>query len=108
MKSRALISFALGSVLLVLLGGGGVRLNAAAPGLECASCHEQAQKIEKSAHAGLTCDTCHDGHEAYPHPANIPKPVCTTCHQDQAGEYANGVHGQARKAGNESAPDCGM
>jgi cytochrome b subunit of formate dehydrogenase len=108
MKSRALISFALGSVLLVLLGGGGVRLNAAAPGLECASCHEQAQKIEKSAHAGLTCDTCHDGHEKYPHPANIPKPECTTCHADQAGDYANGVHGQARKSGNEGAPDCGM
>ena len=98
-----------GSVLLALcFAAGGTNLVAAPAAADCASCHEQAQKLEKSAHAGLTCDTCHDSHEAYPHPANIPKPVCTTCHQDQAGEYANGVHGQARKAGNEGAPDCGM
>jgi cytochrome b subunit of formate dehydrogenase len=34
--------------------------------------------------------------------------VCATCHEDQAGDYALGVHGQARKNGNEGAPDCGL
>jgi cytochrome b subunit of formate dehydrogenase len=34
--------------------------------------------------------------------------VCATCHQDQAGDYALGVHGQARKNGNEGAPDCAL
>ncbi len=43
-----------------------------------------------------------------PHPANIPKPACVTCHADQAGEYEKGVHGQARKGGNEGAPDCSL
>jgi len=72
----------------------------------CSACHEQGQKLAKSAHAGLPCDTCHESHEKYPHPAGIPKPVCATCHQDEASDYALGVHGQARKNGNEGAPDC--
>ena len=44
----------------------------------------------------------------YPHPANIPKPACITCHADQAGDYDKGVHGQARKGGNDGAPDCSL
>jgi cytochrome b subunit of formate dehydrogenase len=34
--------------------------------------------------------------------------VCTTCHADQAGDYAQSAHGLARKAGNDGAPDCGL
>ncbi len=110
MTARASFPVALPAALLgILLGaaGGGLRAADTAK-LECASCHDQAQKLDKSAHAGLPCDTCHDNHEKYPHPANVAKPDCTTCHVDQAGDYAGGVHGQARKNGNEGAPDCGM
>lgn len=100
----------LGSALFAAyLAAAGAPLFAAdAPKAECTSCHDQGQKLDKSAHAGLTCDTCHDQHDKYPHPANVPKPACTTCHQDQAGDYAQSVHGQARKAGNEGAPDCAL
>ncbi len=76
--------------------------------VDCSSCHDQGKKLTASAHAGLTCDTCHDGYNEKTHPAGITKPACTSCHEDQAGQYANGVHGKARKAGNEGAPDCGM
>jgi cytochrome b subunit of formate dehydrogenase len=104
-----MLPFALGSALLCLLVGvPGASLHAEAAPAACASCHDQAQKLPKSAHADLTCDTCHEQHEKYPHPAGIPKPVCTTCHQDQAGDYASGVHGQAAQKGNAGAPDCGM
>jgi cytochrome b subunit of formate dehydrogenase len=93
--------------LVLAVAGGGVLRAADAPAAECSSCHqEQAQKLPKSAHASLTCDTCHESHDKYPHPAGIPKPVCATCHADEAARYAGGVHGQARKAGNESAADC--
>ncbi|HWC97034.1 MAG TPA: cytochrome b/b6 domain-containing protein [Candidatus Sulfopaludibacter sp.] len=34
--------------------------------------------------------------------------MCTTCHADQAGDYAQSAHGLARKAGNEGTPDCGL
>jgi cytochrome b subunit of formate dehydrogenase len=100
----------LGSVFLGLITGvAGADLyagDAAAP--VCTSCHEQGQKLAKSAHAALTCDTCHESHEKVPHPANIPKPACIACHADQAGDYDKSVHGQARKGGNEGAPDCSL
>src|SRR6516165_6689893 len=75
---------------------------------DCTSCHEQGQKLAKSAHAALTCDTCHESHDKYPHPANIPKPACVTCHTNQAEDYSMSAHGQARKNGNEGAPDCAL
>ena len=110
MMARASFPVAPATALLsILFGAAGPALYAAgAPALECSSCHEQASKLEKSAHAGLPCETCHDQHEKYPHPANVPKPVCTTCHAGEAGDYAGGVHGQARNDGNAGAPDCGM
>ncbi len=113
MRNRAFHSMGLrlGSVFLGLLAGAAsAPLYAAAEASppECTSCHEQGQKLAKSAHAALTCDTCHESHEKVPHPANIPKPVCAACHADQAGDYAMGVHGQARKGGNEGAPDCSL
>jgi len=113
MLNRAHISIGLrlGSALLFLwLGAAGSVLKAAeaAKPAECSSCHEQAQKLDKSAHTGLSCDTCHESHEKYPHPAGVAKPVCTTCHVDQAGDYAGSAHGLARKSGNEGAPDCGL
>uniref|UniRef100_Q02BX5 Cytochrome b subunit of formate dehydrogenase-like protein n=1 Tax=Solibacter usitatus (strain Ellin6076) TaxID=234267 RepID=Q02BX5_SOLUE len=113
MTNRAYSSFglSLGSLLLGLFAGiSGTPLYAA--GTEapprCTSCHDQGQKLEKSAHSSLTCDTCHESHDKVPHPANIPKPACVTCHADQAGDYEKGVHGQARKGGNEGAPDCAL
>ena len=75
---------------------------------DCTDCHDQGPKLAKSAHASLTCDTCHESHNQYPHPANIAKPACVTCHTDQAADYAKSEHGQARKAGNEGAPDCAL
>jgi cytochrome b subunit of formate dehydrogenase len=109
---RGLGSAIFGLLLLAAGSGTAPRLHAAepppAPPAGCASCHDQSQKLSKSAHASLTCDTCHESHDKYPHPAGIAKPVCATCHEEVAGGYANGVHGQARKSGNEGAPDCAL
>ena len=81
MMNRAISSLGLGlgSVLLGLFAGvTGADLYAADNAVpECTSCHEQGQKLAKSAHADLTCDTCHESHEKVPHAANIPKPACT-------------------------------
>jgi cytochrome b subunit of formate dehydrogenase len=113
MLNRALSSTGrrLGSAWIGLLLGAALAhplAAASATSGPCSTCHDQGQKLAKSAHAGLPCETCHESHEKYPHPAGIPKPVCATCHQDQAGDYALGVHGQARKNGNEGAPDCAL
>src|ERR1043165_3373739 len=36
---------------------------------DCVTCHEQGQKLEKSAHKPVACATCHQEHNEYPHPA---------------------------------------
>jgi cytochrome b subunit of formate dehydrogenase len=108
-RARNLQGSRLGSaVFAAILLAGGFRLAAADSTPECTSCHEQGQKLAKSAHAALTCDTCHESHDKYPHPEGVAKPACTNCHIDQAGDYASGVHGLARKSGNEGAPDCAL
>jgi cytochrome b subunit of formate dehydrogenase len=77
--------------------------------VDCGACHkDHVDKLAKSAHAGQPCESCHDGYNASTHPVGMVKPECATCHPDQAGDYALGVHGQARKHGNESAPDCAL
>jgi len=73
----------------------------------CTSCHDQGQKLAKSAHSSLACSTCHVKHEEYPHPAKTPKPVCTDCHTQQGADYDLSVHGQAAKKGG-AAPDCSL
>jgi len=78
-------------------------------GVDCAVCHdEQGKKLVKSAHAGVSCEKCHTGYNEATHPEGITKPQCGSCHVDQAGDYALSVHGQERKKGNDSAPDCEM
>jgi cytochrome b subunit of formate dehydrogenase len=73
----------------------------------CTACHDQGQKLVKSAHASLSCTTCHVKHEDYPHPPKIPKPVCTDCHTQEGADYDLSVHGQAAKKGG-AAPDCSL
>jgi len=80
----------------------------AADNSACTACHDQGAKLEKSAHAAVACASCHVKHDEYPHPANVPKPACSQCHQGQEADYERGVHGQAAKGGNGGAPDCGV
>jgi len=74
----------------------------------CAGCHDQGKTFSSSIHASLGCEGCHSDHDKYPHPKNVEKPACATCHSDQAGAYERGVHGQAVKKGNAGAPDCAV
>lgn len=73
---------------------------------DCGSCHDVAEKVSKSIHASVSCDSCHEKHETYPHPENLPKPDCGTCHPNQAAGQASSVHGREVAKGNEAAPNC--
>ena len=110
MRNRLIINLKLGR-LAAAVACAAVLLFAtpalSAAGVDCSSCHDQAAKLTKSAHASLACETCHTGYNPNTHPAGIVKPDCTSCHAEQGSDYALGVHGQARKKGNDSAPDCG-
>lgn len=73
----------------------------------CTGCHDQGQKIAGTEHGRVACTTCHEKHEDYPHPANIPKPDCKSCHDTEGRDYARGAHGQEVAKGNQAAPECG-
>ena len=102
--TRALADYLKFVTLLVLLTA--VAITARAEDT-CTTCHDQGQKLAKSAHSSLACSTCHVKHDVYPHPAKIPKPVCTDCHTQQGADYELSVHGQAAKQGG-AAPDCSL
>jgi len=94
---------------LVLWVAASASLARAADNSACLACHgDQGAKLQKSAHDALACASCHVKHDEYPHPANVPKPVCSQCHQGQQADYERGVHGQAVKNGNGAAPDCAV
>ena len=105
MKQSAKIRWA--RPYLLLCGLLGLASVVAAQPADCTSCHDQGQKVAKSAHANVACATCHVKHDAYPHPEGIPKPVCTGCHSNQATDYEKGIHGQTAKKGG-AAPDCAL
>ena len=74
---------------------------------QCTGCHDVDKKVSQSAHQAVACAKCHVKHEEYPHPANIPKPECNTCHSDQVAAYSTSIHNEAAQAG-KAAPDCGV
>ena len=92
MKNRAFSSsgLRLGSALLGLfLGAAGADLYAAD---NAARVHilprAGAEARKERAHGAAPATPATSRTRKYPHPANIPKPACTTCHADQAGDYA--------------------
>src|SRR5580704_393565 len=93
---------------LILCAAAGALTVRAADNSVCTACHDdQGAKLAKSAHAAVACASCHVKHDEYPHPANVPKPTCSQCHQGQEADYERGVHGQAAKGGNGGPPDFG-
>ena len=72
----------------------------------CSECHDQVKTIVGTAHAAVGCLTCHPKHQVFPHPANIPKPACASCHDALAARYRLGIHGELSAKGNAAAPDC--
>ncbi|HEY3835579.1 MAG TPA: cytochrome b/b6 domain-containing protein [Bryobacteraceae bacterium] len=93
-------------LILAFIGLSGASISASAAD-SCTTCHDQGQKLAKSAHSSLSCDSCHVQHETYPHPPKIAKPVCIDCHSQQGTDYEQSVHGQAAKKGG-AAPDCAL
>src|SRR5258708_486387 len=87
-----------------------IAFNAAAQpsSVECISCHDKVKQPAGSVHASVTCASCHQKRGDYPHPADAPKPACTSCHDTVRQAYAGSVHAQEKNKGNTMAPDCGV
>lgn len=73
---------------------------------DCLTCHSQPDlKSEKgrsisvdpvkhkaSVHADVSCTTCHADIKEFPHPAKISRVVCSSCHEEPAGDISKSVH----------------
>jgi formate dehydrogenase gamma subunit len=97
--------------------------NVAAQPVQCAKCHaSQSESYGASVHGlalargvkgAATCSDCHDGHTILP-PTSPASPLhysrlaetCGTCHDQEAKDVAQSVHGKAMAAGKRDAPTC--
>lgn len=97
--------------------------NLAAKPVNCRACHErQSESYGASVHGlalkagradSATCQDCHDSHEIFP-PTSPVSPLhvsrqaetCGSCHEQEAKDLAQSVHGKAAAAGVRDAPTC--
>ncbi len=93
---------------------------AADPNAQCLACHGEkgfqsesgrsvyvdADKFKSSSHAFLNCTACHAGVKDYPHPKDLPKADCATCHAEVVRGYGTSVHAAARTNGDPGSPTC--
>lgn len=97
--------------------------NVAAKAPNCAGCHQkQSESYGASVHGlalssgrmdAATCSDCHDGHSILP-PDSPQSPLhfsrlaqtCGACHDQEAKDVEESVHGKAVAAGHRDAPTC--
>ncbi len=75
---------------------------------DCVACHDtiNLDAFRTRTHGKLTCVTCHSAITTLPHADKLPPPQCVRCHDHEGQDYANSVHGVARKQGKDHAPTC--
>lgn len=54
---------------------------------------------------GLSCEMCHQS-VSFPHPEDMPRVQCGTCHGSIAETFSGSLHGYALSRGHQSAPTC--
>jgi len=80
----------------------------------CLSCHGKAgfkpsvnaEDLKKSIHSELSCLDCHSDIKSLPHPTNLLKASCDSCHTESAKRYNNSSHGKALAAKIPGSPVC--
>lgn len=117
----ALCSFLvlLANLLLALPASAGPQAKDATDDATCLTCHGQAgiksdsgrsifvdpAKHKKSVHADLPCVACHTDISDFPHPAKIKRVECSSCHTQEASDFAGGIH-SALGSGNDGCTAC--
>ena len=56
---------------------------------DCLGCHDTLKGVS---HGGAGCIDCHSAITDVPHAEKLPKPVCATCHPQEAGHYGKDIH----------------
>jgi hypothetical protein len=62
--------------------------------------------FQKSVHAKLACTDCHVTVKEMVHPNGLPPAQCASCHQEQAREYSESIHGMSKAMGASGAATC--
>ena len=57
----------------------------------------------QSVHAKLNCTDCHDGIKEMVHPSDLPPAQCASCHEEEAKQYADSIHGMSKAMGASAA-----
>ncbi len=70
------------------------------------SVYTDPKKFEASVHGSLSCVDCHSTLTEVPHEDTLPKVDCTSCHEDEAKQYANSIHGMSKSMGASAAASC--
>lgn len=72
------------------------------------SVYVHAKKFAASIHGKLSCTGCHADLENkdLPHEEELARATCGTCHNQEAQEHAQSLHGQAIARGDPLAPRC--
>jgi formate dehydrogenase gamma subunit len=91
---------------LALAAVGAAQTPARDQNANCLGCHGQQElqdsrgrslyvdeaKFQASAHGSLDCTSCHTAVKDYPHPDQVARVDCSSCHSDEAKELSGSVH----------------
>ncbi|MEN8222970.1 MAG: cytochrome b/b6 domain-containing protein [Acidobacteriota bacterium] len=123
MKNLAFIITVIGIFIFLAPG----ELRAEMSDDDCLTCHgdkdlegetERGKKLKLfvpenalmgSVHEDLSCTDCHIGAESFeeiPHSSKPLERACKNCHEEEAAETANDVHGKGCASGDEMTPSC--
>ncbi len=71
----------------------------------CIECHD-IKGYKGSIHETLGCSGCHTQAGKFPHPDNMAKPQCSTCHADEVKDFESSVHAERARKGTADTPVC--
>lgn len=119
MKSHRKTAGLFWGLALAVLCGTGRAVPAEIADQACLECHGapavgqeehpyvDSQALANSAHSTVACAACHSAISALPHEQKLPAVDCAACHDDQAVDYQQSVHGRRTSVGDaeeSSAP----
>ena len=70
------------------------------------SVHVDPAKFGASIHSSMGCTDCHTGVTDYPHPPQVPKVDCASCHPDAVTAWQASRHAKALAKGDRNAATC--
>jgi cytochrome b subunit of formate dehydrogenase len=65
-----------------------------------------AETFQNSVHGSLSCTDCHATIVEVPHPPDLPRAQCASCHEEVVTQYNTSIHGLSQAMGASAAARC--